>query len=57
MDKRRKLKAHWPPRRINQVQIQLDRETYELIYKAAEANDRSLADEIRARLKDPQHTC
>ncbi len=51
MDNRKVIKAHWPPRRINVVKIELDEETYAVLYLAACAANRSLSDEIRTRLK------
>lgn len=51
MDGRKRLRANWPPRRINSVRVELDAALYETVYRAAEASGLSLADYVRSRLK------
>jgi len=52
MDKRKVLRAHYPPRRINTVIVQLDAETYEKLYQMAVEKKNSLADQIRQLIID-----
>lgn len=49
-DGRKKLRAHWPPRRVNHVQVGIPAELYSALWIAADAEEWSLQDEIRARL-------
>lgn len=47
MDKRKVLKAHYPPHRINTVTVQLDATTYEKLYQMSVSSNCSLADSVR----------
>jgi hypothetical protein len=49
-DKRKRLKAHWPGRRMNHVMVSISRELYEACYLAADKAEHSMQDEIRHRL-------
>lgn len=49
-DGRKRLRAHWPPRRANIVTLTIDRQLYEKLWLAADAAEHSLQDEIRHRL-------
>jgi hypothetical protein len=51
-DGRKKLRAHWPPRRTNIVQVSIPESLYADLYICADAEEWSLADEIRARLRE-----
>jgi hypothetical protein len=50
-DGRKKLRAHWPPRLKQTVQVELPDWLYADLYTCAQAEGWSLADEIRARLR------
>ena len=52
MDKRNHIRAHYPPRRVNVVTVQLNRDDYERIYKLAVNQEISLADAIRQLIKN-----
>lgn len=54
-DGRKRLRANWPPRRINSVRVELDAALYEKVYEEAKADGLSLADHIRRRLAEPLH--
>lgn len=49
-DKRNTLKAHWPPRKRQTIQVELDAELYRRLYISA-FGENSLAEEIRTRLR------
>ena len=53
-DGRNRLRAHWPPRRIQVVQVTLDSGMYERLYEAAKRKNISLAAEIMQRLDNPK---
>lgn len=46
-DRRKVLKSHYPPRRINTVTVQLDAAIYEKLYQMSVASECSIADSIR----------
>jgi len=50
-DKRKRLRAHWPPRLKQTVQVEIPDWLYADIYRCAKAEGWSLADEIRSRLR------
>lgn len=50
-DGRKKLRAHWPPRLKQTVQVEIPDWLYADIYACAKAEGWSFADEIRARLR------
>lgn len=50
-DGRKRLRAHWPPRRRNAVQVELPADLYAEVWLSADAEEWSLAEEIRARLR------
>lgn len=50
-DKRKKLRAHWPPRILNHLQVTVPDWLYADLYLAAAAEGWSLAEEMRARLR------
>lgn len=50
-DGRKTLRAHWPPRRTQTVQLQLNEELYADVYEAAQRNGWSLQDELRQRIR------
>lgn len=51
-DGRKRLRAHWPPRLKQTVQVELPDWLYADIYACALAEGWSLADEIRSRLRE-----
>ncbi|WP_292618268.1 hypothetical protein [Mesorhizobium sp.] len=54
-DGRKKLRAHWPPRLKQTVQVELPDWLYADLYTSAKAEGWSLQDEIRSRLREEMH--
>lgn len=50
-DGRKRLRAHWPPRLKQTVQVELPDWLYADLYLCAKSEGWSLADEMRARLR------
>lgn len=51
-DKRRRLRAHWPARRVNMVTVALNSSEYTVLYQRAQRSGRSFADELRRLITD-----
>lgn len=49
-DRRRRLRAHWPPRKVQTVQLVLEERLYADLYLSAKAEGWSLQEEMRSRL-------
>lgn len=50
-DRRKTLRAHWPPRIINHLQVTVPDWVYADFYLCAAAEGWSMAEEIRSRLR------
>ncbi|MEO9614292.1 MAG: hypothetical protein ABJG86_11190 [Nitratireductor sp.] len=50
-DRRKVLRAHWPPRLRNTVSVELPDWLYAQLYLSAKAEGWSLGDELRHRLR------
>lgn len=50
-DGRKRLRATWPPRKINSIRVELDEVLYAKMYEGAKASGMSLAEYVREQLK------